>query len=201
MSSGIALAAQSQIVLDDYNNGISEKWQTKKFVGQTEYTLATIDGVQCINAKSQGAASGLIYKIKYDPQDYPFITWQWRVDHILDKGDATKKSGDDFAARVYIIFPSFLFWQTRVVNYIWANKIPKGTIQPSTYTGNAAMIAVESGSGKTGQWITEKRNIIDDYTKAFGKPPGEIGAVSIMTDTDNTGESATACYGQIIITK
>ena len=53
------------------------------------------------------------------------------------------------------------------------------------------------GPDQTGQWVTEQRNVVEDFKKAFGKEPPNIGAIAIMTDTDNTGETAEACYGTI----
>jgi hypothetical protein len=50
------------------------------------------------------------------------------------------------------------------------------------------------------QWITEKRNVREDYKKAFGEEPTMISGLAIMTDTDNTGESAIAWYGDIVFT-
>ena len=63
------------------------------------------------------------------------------------------------------------------------------------------MIVVESGAGKLNQWVSEERNVHEDYVKAFGEEPPLISGVAIMTDTDNTGESATAYYGDIQFTK
>jgi hypothetical protein len=63
------------------------------------------------------------------------------------------------------------------------------------------MIAVESGESKVNQWVCEERNILEDYKKAFGENPSMISGIAIMTDTDNTGESATAYYGDIIFKK
>jgi len=51
------------------------------------------------------------------------------------------------------------------------------------------------------QWLNEERNIYEDYKKAFGEEPSMISGVAIMTDTDNTGESATAYYGDIVFKK
>ena len=59
------------------------------------------------------------------------------------------------------------------------------------------MIVVESGSGHLREWRTYERNIVDDYRRAFGAEPPPISGIAIMTDTDNTGESAKAWYGNI----
>ena len=63
------------------------------------------------------------------------------------------------------------------------------------------MFVVESGAEKLNQWVSEKRNVYEDYKKAFGQEPPMISGVAIMTDTDNTGESATAYYGDILFKK
>jgi hypothetical protein len=85
------------------------------------------------------------------------------------------------------------------LNYIWANKLPIGQAVPNPFTANAMMIAVQSGPGLTGQWIEETRNVFEDYRRSFGTDPPRAGAIAIMTDTDNTGEEATAWYGPIRI--
>jgi hypothetical protein len=60
------------------------------------------------------------------------------------------------------------------------------------------MIVIESGKSRLNEWITEERNVYDDFVKAFGQNPPKISGVAIMTDTDNTKESATAYFGDIV---
>jgi hypothetical protein len=188
-------------ILDDYKNGLGPGWKTKSFAGQTRYA-AEHDGTRfCIKATSTAAASGLFREIDYDPKELPVLRWSWKIKHVLTKGDERTKAGDDYAARVYVVFPSFFFWNTKALNYIWANKLPKGEALPNAFTANAVMIAVESGNEHAGQWLNEERNIYEDFKKHFKAEPPRVGAIAIMTDTDNTGESATAWYGPIIIGK
>ena len=72
---------------------------------------------------------------------------------------------------------------------------------PNSYTDKVMMFVVESGAGKLQQWVAERRNVYEDYKKAFGDEPAMISGVAIMTDTDNTGESAIAWYGDITFSK
>ncbi len=190
-------ALASDILLDDYLQGISKNWKEKPFKGLTHYEVVQEDGQRWIKATSDACASALYYEIDFDPREYPFLTWRWKVSNILAKGDEIKKEGDDYAARVYVVFPSALFWRTKAVNYIWANKLPQGQAVPNPFTSNACMIAVQSGPTHVGQWLEEKRNLLEDFRKCFGENPPKAGAVAIMTDTDNTGEQAVAWYGPI----
>ena len=190
----------------------------KKIEQHTRYDLVSDDGVVVIRAVSADAASGLIRKIQINPMVYPIVEWRWKVANILQKGDVSKKAGDDYPARIYITFvydPSKLSFGNRVkyktakllygeypptgaINYIWGNHAVIDTIVPNPYTDRAMMIAVDSGEGKINQWVTQRRNLLQDYRKAFQTDPPMISGVAIMTDTDNTGESATAYYGDII---
>jgi hypothetical protein len=188
-----------EILLDDYRDGVSPKWEEKSFRGNTEYQVTREDNQLCVRASSNASASGLYYKINYDTKEYPLLMWRWKVSHVLSKGDARHKDGDDYAARVYVIFSSWAFWKTKALNYIWANKLPQGEAVPNPFTKSAMMIAVESGPERTGHWTEERRNVLEDYRQYFGGEPPKVGAIAIMTDTDNTGQEATAWYGPISI--
>jgi hypothetical protein len=194
-----SITVQKEIIIDDFNNGMSPEWKEKVFEGKTEYSIANEDNVKCIKAISNSSASALLFKIDYDLKEYPVLSWQWKIDHVLKKGNALKKEGDDYAARVYVVFPSILIWRTKAINYIWSSKLPKGESVPNPFTGNAIMIAIESGEENAGKWVNETRNVLQDYRNAFGKEPPKAGAIAIMTDTDNTGEAAIAWYGPIRI--
>jgi len=200
--------------------GFPQGWEPmvfKKIKTHTRYTLEEDDGTMVVKAESRAGASGMIRKIDMDPHERPIISWRWKVGSVYDKGDATRKKGDDYPARIYVAFaydPDKLSFTERlkfkaakalygeyppmaVLNYIWASHAEKGRILPNAYTDRAMMIVVQSGPQKTGTWLTETRNIVDDYQKAFGTTPPPISGIAIMTDSDNTGESTTAWYGDI----
>ena len=174
-------------------------WTPKKFAGTTDYRLVNDNGRVAVKATSHAAASGLIKKIRFNPATYRYLRWSWKIDHTIKGGDERSKAGDDYAARLYVVFPGRLFWQMKAINYIWANILPKGESIPNPYTAENMMLAVESGPAEAGQWRCEERDIVADYRFLFGEDPEEATAIAIMTDTDNTGASATAWYGEITL--
>jgi hypothetical protein len=191
-----------------------------KIERHTEYSLVNAGDKVVVKAVSNQSASGLTRAVTIDPAKYPVIQWQWKVDNILQKGDVTSKDGDDYSARIYITFAldpdrtgylerfkheaaKAIFGQDvpyRAISYIWGSNSPAGTMVANPYTDRAMMFVVEGGDEKVRQWVKEKRNIHDDYKQAFGEEPPMISGVAIMTDTDNTRESAVAWYGDIIFT-
>ncbi len=191
------VAAAGEIRVGAFSTGDLQGWEEKFFSGHTTYSLVDDGGRRVLKAVSKGGASGLFKEVEIDLKKHPVLRWSWKVEGILPKGDAHTKGGDDYPARVYVVFPAFLFWNTRGINYIWANRLPRGQAVPNAFSSQVIMLAVESGPGQAGRWVREERNVYQDYKRLFGEEPPTLGAVAIMTDTDNTGGQATAYYGDL----
>jgi hypothetical protein len=191
-----AVAAESFLV-DDFEHGLAPDWEEKVFSGRTLYQVVASETGHCLQASSSGAASGLMYPLDLQPQAYPILHWRWKVADTIPGGDARHKTTDDYVARIYVVFPHWFFPMTRTINYIWANQLPQGEAIPSSYTSRSMMLAVRSGRQHRGEWLEEQRDVLADYRRLFGEEPAKIGAIAIMTDTDNTGQSAQAWYDDI----
>lgn len=189
----------TELAVGTFNAAGLSGWEAKSFKGLTQYQLVRENNMTVVRATSHNAASGLIKKVTFVPGKYRYLRWSWKIDHTIPIGDEMTKSGDDYAARVYVLFPGKFFWQTRAINYIWANHLKKGESIPNAYTSNTMMVAVESGEEKAGHWLNEERDIFADYRQLFGSTPEMVNAIAIMTDTDNTGSSASAWYGDIVV--
>lgn len=203
--------------------GLPDGWKPlvfKKVPQNTIYTLVKDSGMVVVKAVSAATASGLTKEVKIDPKEYPIVRWRWKVENLLKTSDVHTKQGDDYPARLYITFeydPDKVSFGRKVkykagrvifgdipiaaLNYIWDTKEPVETLVDNAYTDFAKMIVVESGAQNLGAWKDEERNIYKDYQKAFGGEPPMINSVAIMTDTDNTKESAVAYYGDIMLVK
>lgn len=175
----------------------------RKIARHTEYSVVREGGEEFIKAVSSAAASGIYREVDAALKDRPILAWRWKIDHALKTADARRKGGDDYAARVYVAFVSpamALFGSKRpgsALNYIWDNKLPVGTVLPNAYTGKTRMIVLQSGDEKAGRWVSEERDVLEDYRKAFGGEPPALAFIALMTDTDDTGEAVTAYYDGI----
>ena len=226
LASSLPHAAESMIRVGDFSRltpggPLPAVWRPltfKKIKQHTRYRFVDDNGQTVVQADSRNSASGLIRKVSIDPRLFPHITWRWKVDSVYAKGDVSRKNGDDYPARIYItfaynpdqvgFFEKAKYEAARLmhgdtlpmatITYIWANRAPVGSIVTSPYAYQSKMVVVQSGSTQAGQWREEKRDIYADYKKAFGREPTLISGVAIMTDSDNTGESARAWYGDII---
>jgi len=102
---------------------------------------------------------------------------------------------------VCVFFPRGFFSKTPAICYVWANKLPKGEYIASPFATYIFTVAADSGEELAGRWTFHQRNIYEDYKRFFGEEPTETGAVALMTDTDNTGESAVGYYGDISLVR
>ncbi len=172
-------------------------WQEKIFSGRVDYRTIEDDGHLVLQGVSGGKASALIHWQDIDPRQYPTLRWRWKIDKVLEKGHAGLRSGDDYPARIYIIFDSWLPGFARSINYIWASQVSREAMVVNPYYRRSIMLAVNSGDEAAGRWVIEERDLLADYQRAFGGRIPLIKAIAIMTDGDDTGESATAWYDWI----
>lgn len=190
-----------------------------KIKQHTHYELVTDTIGTVVKATSRAAASGLVAALDVRAAQYPILEWRWKAENTLAKGDPTRKDGDDYPARIYITFkydPSRANILQRAkygtakliygeypphagLSYIWDGRTARDTMLSNTYTDRLQMIVVESGTANLGKWMTYRRNVYEDYKRAFDEEPPPISGIAIMTDTDNTGESATTFYGDIVL--
>lgn len=185
-----------------FSEGDLSGWEERTFEGNTQYQLIQeTDGIQTrqvLKAYTEAAASGLFREIDIDLTQTPYLNWSWKVENIYNANDENQRAGDDYPVRIFVISSGgIFFWNTLAVNYVWSSNQAVDSQWESAVTRNAMMLAVRSGQGEVGQWLSEKRNIREDFNTFFGADITEIHAIAIMSDSDNTGQNATAYYGDI----
>ncbi|MGB2705294.1 MAG: DUF3047 domain-containing protein [Candidatus Omnitrophota bacterium] len=177
------------------------EWEEKILKGQVVYVIEKGNALSYVRAKSEKAASALYYKIKLNVKKRPRISWRWRVDKFPERTLPERienKKEEDFAARVYVIFPAAFFTRSKCIEYIWAQTLPVGTCGQSGYSKNIKVMVLAKGGADA--WHSEERDIVADYVKLFGKEPRlNVGAIAFMTDADSTGTYADAVYDEIKI--
>jgi hypothetical protein len=185
----------------------------------TRYTVVLEDQRWVLRAESDAAASGLYRPLDLDPKVYRVLSWRWKVAGVLATSDPRRREGDDYAARVYVAFqydPATAgMWERArygayrllygryppgvVLNYVWESRLPVGTVLDNAYTARARIVVVRSGAAEAGRWVTETRDVHEDYRRIVGGEPPRIVGIALMTDTDDTGERAVAHYDALTI--
>lgn len=187
----------------------------------SSYGIVQDGEVSCLEMQATGGASALILDNTFDVYSYPVLKWRWKVDSIYSRGDYREKEGDDYPARLYVMFAydaDTASWARRLqygtakmlygkyppdssLNYIWANQLDAPDVIANVYVDRARMIPVERGKKNLGQWRQYHVDIVADYRKAFGTDPPRTASLAVMIDSDNTGERSRSCIDFIRISR
>lgn len=190
-----------------------------KSLNETRYRLTVLDGRTVLEARAQNAVSAIAYELHADAMRTPWLSFSWRTDRLIDRADMRTKAGDDYPARIYVIFDydvahlpladrmklrmARAIWGEQVpaaaLCYVWEPRQPSGHAAWSAYTNRLRMIVAESGAARLGQWVSIERNVAEDFRAAFGEDPPAISAILVATDTDNTASDALTWFGDITL--
>jgi len=181
-----------------------KEWEEKILKGHVIYKIERdeVDAESYVRAESDNAASALYYKMPVEIEKCPVIKWKWCVSEFPKRRFPEKidlKREEDFAARIYVIFPASFFPKSKTIEYVWAEKLPAGSFGSSAYSKNIKIFVLRSGKCSE-DWQHEERDVHKDYIELFGKEPVlNVGAIAFMTDADSTKTRASALYDEIKI--
>jgi Protein of unknown function (DUF3047) len=209
----VAISAwAADVVLEDWKSqkvgakGIPEGWQGGQTWGLPQYdmTIEENDGQRVLHLRSKIESSTVSKDIKgkIDLKETPILEWSWKAVTLPRGADSRKKNTDDQAAQLYVTWPRFpQAVRSQIIGYIWDTAAPAGSFVKSQKTGMVTYVVVRSGPADVGKWLTERRNVADDYRKIYGEPPDGPGAISVAIDSDDTSSSAESYFGRILFKK
>jgi hypothetical protein len=198
-----------------------EQWEPLRFDDRrhTTYTRVQQGDRTVLRAESECGASGLTLSLgDVDLSRTPLLRWRWRVDQGLDIEDERTKLGDDFAARVYVLFPfepSRATWIQRLrhglggtlfgveppgsaLSFVWTSRVEPESIWVSPYSTETRLVAL--ARGRSVAWRSEAVDVRHRYRIAFGREAPIPLALGIMTDADDSCQRAVAHYADFRFT-
>jgi Protein of unknown function (DUF3047) len=188
-----------------------------KLKRDTVYTLAKQDGHTVLQATADSSASLYVAKYKELTGVPATLSWRWKTDALVPGADNRDKSREDAPLRVLVAFDgdhSTLPEEEQkrfkraerlagnsppyaLLMYIWSDQVAVESLIDSAHTRQVKMLVVASGTNGLGSWQSVKRNLADDYRRAYGTEPGPLLGIAVMTDTDNTNTRAVGEYADI----
>lgn len=184
-------------------------WLAFNAQGLTQYDrVMDLEQGVVLRAESHASASGYRYGESVDLDAYPFLQWQWTVERfphfmrVSEQGleqpvtqfDEASLKGDDYAVRL-TVGRNALFGESKALHYVWSSQGQAGG-QWSLDKHNV-VFAVSGQETSTLRWQTVKRDISQDWKKAFNEDIDNVDYISIMTDTDDIRGQAIGYYGDI----
>lgn len=189
---------------------------------ETHYRQSDASGTGAdgaLRAEAECSASARVVRLAdVDLARTPVLRWRWRVEEGLDIADERSREGDDFAARVSVLFPfepEQAGWLETVghrlterlagrevpgsaLYFVWTDRVEPGTVWENPYTPSVSMRAVARGAAEG--WRSEAVDVARSYREAFGRDAPKPAAVGIMTDSDNQCARAVALYADFRFT-
>jgi hypothetical protein len=203
-----AAAASDHVVVEDWKGvkagtaGIPPGWKGQSW-GSPKYEFVVIDneGHKVLHLKSvnEGSTVSKEVKGKVDLKRTPVLEWSWKAVTLPKNGNSCKKATDDQAAQVYVAWPRFPeSVRSRIIGYVWDTTAPVGTVCKSEKTGTVTYVVLRSGAADLGKWVTERRNVAEDFRKIYGEEAENPGAVSVSIDSNDTESTAESFMGTIV---
>jgi hypothetical protein len=206
----IAWAAE-RVVVEDWRSyprgtrGIPGDWKEQTW-GMPAYDLEIVadSGQPVLHLRSKGDNSTISRDLRasINLDDTPILEWSWKVMTLPTGGNACQKSTDDQAAQVYVAWlrvPESV--RSRIIGYVWDSTATAGTICKSQKTPTVTYIILRSGSEDLGKWITERRNVVEDFRRIYGEAPDNPTGLSLGIDSDDTRSSAESFIGPAVFTR
>jgi DUF3047 family protein len=202
--------AAERVVVEDWRSyplgtrGIPGDWK-EQIWGKPAYDFEIVsdNGQPVLHLKSKGDSSTISRDLKasVDLDETPILEWRWKVITLPTGGNACQKSTDDQVAQVYVAWlrvPESV--RSRIIGYVWDSTAAAGTICKSQKTSTVTYVVLRSGSEQLGKWITERRNVAEDFRRIYGEAPDKPTGLSLGIDSDDTGSSAESFIGPVVFT-
>jgi hypothetical protein len=203
-----AAGANRSVLIEDWmtnpvsQTGIPSGWKGEAFGRRADYdfTIEQNAGKRVLHLRSRNEHSTIARDItgKVNLKETPILEWTWKATLLPRGGDIRRKETTDMAAQLYVVWPRFPeLVRSRIIGYVWDAATPSATIVKSQKTGTVTFVVMRSGSADLGKWLTEHRNVAEDYIKIFGEPPENPRAITISIDSNDTHSMAESFIGPI----
>lgn len=205
-----SLAHAEEIRVEDWAHlavgakGVPAGWARYETIGgRPAYDFAVVEdeGRRGLLLRSSNEHSTIAKEIRVNLRDTPILEWTWKVVKLPSGADIRVKEKSDLTGHIYVIWPRFpALLRARLIGYVWDTSAPAQTVEKSRKTGTVNFFVLRSGPQELNRWLTERRNVYEDYRKVFGEEPEDPRAIALSIDTNDTRSVAETLFGRIVFT-
>jgi hypothetical protein len=161
------------------------------------YSVQAEGANKFLRADAVGLAVQILYEKEWPLREWPVLRWRWRPMIFPSNTNEREKRGNDSVLGVYVVLGGWPI--VRAIKYVWSDTLPAGSAFNSPFSNETKIVVVRSGRSSMGTWVTEERNVLQDYRTFFGEaeknPMGK--GIAVLTDADNTNSHSVGDYAEI----
>ena len=100
LGSSVILCAQERVVIADFSLGVDAKgvpqtWQLCENFGHASFSLVKLDGLDAGVLRSADTSFSLQKRVNVELEQYPILSWKWKVTKLPTGGDFRNARTDD----------------------------------------------------------------------------------------------------------
>ncbi|MFW5826841.1 MAG: DUF3047 domain-containing protein [Alkalispirochaeta sp.] len=180
--------------------------------------VVSAGGSSHLSVRTAGGSSMIILEQPVDFTESSVLSWRWKLVDGVAGADLSRRRLEDAAIRIVVSFRNPLedlpwwlrLWAAReerrhgevpptsAIMYAWAARPHEEASFPIPYTDRIQIVPVEDRPPST-RWRTVEVDVRSDHQRLFGGSPPDTAFIGIMSDSDNTGNSAEALVDYIRI--
>jgi len=195
--------AEDRVVVADFSSAgaagkVPAGWELSEKSGKADLAVVKDGDVSAVRFRSAKTSFSIQKEVSVDLKKLPMLTWKWKVTKLPVGGDFRKSATDDQAAQLFVAFS-----KSKAIVYVWSSTVKKGLMQstsPAPFM-TLKVVVVESGPAKLGKWVSESRNVYQDYKKLFGSEPPPVSGVRLQINSQHTGTSAESYFADVAFEK
>jgi hypothetical protein len=192
--------AEDHMVIADFSSvldaaGVPTGWQVKEKSGKADFAIVKDNGISAARFRSSNTSFSLQREVKVDLKQFPMLTWKWKATKLPAGGDFRKSKTDDQAAQLFVAFT-----KTKSIVYIWDTSAPQGLMESTSPVPfmTVKVIVVRSGPTEMGKWLSESRNVYEDYKKLYGSEPPPVSGIRLQINSQHTETSAESYFAEVV---
>lgn len=205
---GFPLPVSAETTVEDWQGqsvgtrGIPSGWEPYRTPGghpAYDFSVVDVGGRRALRLSSHGDRSTIARAVQVDLKATPVLEWSWKAVRLPAGADVRRSATSDSAAQVLVVWPRPPeLLRSRIIAYAWDTTAPANSIERSRKAGTVTFVIVRSGPAELARWLTERRNVYEDYRRIYGGEPDAVRAIALSIDTNDTRAPAEALVGPIV---
>ncbi len=193
------------VVLEDFESTpvgelpVGWTWRGSDAGKNKPYRVRDEHGNRYLQATDEGESVILGHKVRWNLDEYPYVSFRVRVWEIPEGGDERFGDKVDSAAGIYFTLRKKFFGKIpESIKYVWSSTLPVGAAVRRDGIGKPWQVVFGTDRKGIGEWHTYVFDLRQAYSDTFGgDAPSKPEGIGVLSDANSLMARAYADYDDI----